>query len=232
MEQQSPWDRVTELTLARKRAYKAILQSQMLMTLDQPFKMYKEGDQVWLEAKNLKTMHPSHKLRARRYGPFTVTKVLSHVTCQLELPWSWKIHDVFHMSYLSPFKETKEHGINFLEPPPDIVEGQPEWKVEEIIDTRLFGKNKKRQYRVRWKGYLQAHDTWEPEENVFAEELIQRFKEKQKQTPSLTIRSARTRPVCDNMSQLVAGQFVTPRVSSPVPTPPIGTDPQSATSPI
>ncbi len=161
-----------------------------------------------------------------------VTRALSHVTYQLELPCSWKIHNVFHASYLSPFKETKEHGINFLEPLPNIVEGQPKWEVEEIVGTRLFGKNKKRQYRVKWRGYSQAHDTWEPEENVFAEELIQRFKEKQRQTPSLTIRSARTRPIGDSMSQLVAGQFTTPWVSSPVPTPPIGTDPQSATSPI
>ncbi len=221
-----------ELTLARKRAYEAILHSQMLITSDQPFKTYKEGEQVWLEAKNLKTTHPSHKLRVRRYGSFKVIKVLSHVTYQLELPWSWKIHNVFHASYLSPFKETKEHRINFLEPPPDIVEGQPEWEVEEIVDTRLFGKNKKRQYQVRWKGYSQAHDTWEPKTNVFAKELIQRFKEKQRQTPSLTIRSARTGPVGDNMSQLVAGQFTTPHISSPVATPPIGTDPQSATSPI
>src|SRR5713226_4459516 len=216
-EQQSPWDRITELTLARKRAYEAILYSQMLITLDQTFKMYKEGEQVWLEAKNLKTMHPSHKLRARRYGPFKVTKALSHVTYQLELPHSWKIHNVFHASYLSHFKETIEQWINFLELQPDIVERQPEWKVEEIIGTRLFGKNKKRQYQVRWKGYSQAHDTWENEEDVFAEELVQRFKEKQRQTPSLTIRSARTRPVYNNMSQLVAGQFTTPRISSPVP---------------
>jgi len=90
------------------------------------------------------------------------------------------------------------------------VEGQPEWEVEEIVGTRLFGKNKKRQYQVRWKGYSQAHDTWEPEENVFAEELIREFKEKQKQTPPLTIRSARTRLVGNSMSQLVAGQFTTP----------------------
>ena len=199
------------------------------MTSDQPFKTYKEGEQVWLEAKNLKTMHPSHKLRARRYGPFKVTKALSHVTYQLELPCSWKIHNVFRASYLSPFKETIEHRINFLEPPPDIVEGQPKWEVEEIVGTRLFGKNK-RQYWVRWKGYSQAHDTWEPKENVFAKELILKFKEKQ--TPSLTIRSARTRLVCDSMSQLVAGQFTTPQVSSLVATPPRGTDLQSATSPI
>ncbi len=88
MEQQSPWDRIAELTLARKRAHEVILHSQMLITSDQPFKMYKEGKQVWLDAKNLKTTHPSHKLRAKRYRPFKVIKALSHVTYQLELPWS------------------------------------------------------------------------------------------------------------------------------------------------
>ena len=130
---------------------------------------------MWLDAKNLKTTHPTHKLRAKRYGPFKVTNVISHAAYQLQIPKSWKIHNVFHASYLSPYKETKEYSPNFLEPPPNIIEGEPEWEVEEIIGMRLFGRNRKKQYCVQWKGYSEAHDTWEPEDNIHAPELITQF---------------------------------------------------------
>jgi len=39
---------------------------------------------------------------------------------------------VFHGSLLLPYYETKEHGRNFLELTPDLIEGQPEWEVEAI----------------------------------------------------------------------------------------------------
>src|SRR6267154_3784946 len=83
--------------------------------------------------------------------------------------------NVFHASYLSPYKETIEHGPNFLEPPPDIVDGELEWEVEAIVDMRYYGPRKKKQYCVQWKGYSRAHDTWELEENIHAPELIRQY---------------------------------------------------------
>ena len=54
----------------RKRAQEAILHSQMLLSKETPFRPFKEGNQLWLDAKNLRTTHPTHKLRSKRYGPF------------------------------------------------------------------------------------------------------------------------------------------------------------------
>jgi hypothetical protein len=68
-----------------------------------------------------------------------------------------------------------EHGPNFLEPLPDLIEGQPEWEVEAIIGVRHFGPRRKKQYRVHWKGYSNAKDTWESEENVHAPGLIAQY---------------------------------------------------------
>ena len=47
--------------------------------------------------------------------------------------------------------------------------------MEQILDTRLFGWWKKRQYLIKWKGYAEAHNSWEPEENVNALELVKEF---------------------------------------------------------
>jgi hypothetical protein len=86
------------------------------------FKEFAIRDKVWLEGKNLKCTEGTPKLSPRWYGPFQVAAKISHVAYRLDLPPSWKIHNVFHASLLTPYHETPEHGPNFLEPPPDIIE--------------------------------------------------------------------------------------------------------------
>ena len=139
-------------------------------------KPYQKGDQVWLEGTNLHTTHPTQKLGPKRYRPFKVQEVVGHTNFRLELPSHWKIHDVFYTKLLHSYKETKEHGENFTEPPPDLIDGEPEWKVEQILDirTRRLGK----QYLIRWKGYSSAHDSWEPWENINAPLLMVEFENK------------------------------------------------------
>jgi len=117
------------------------------------------------------------------------------VAYQLELPPSWKIHNVFHASYLSPYKETVEHGPNFINPPPDIIEGQPEWEVEKVIGMRFFGQKREKQYHIHWKGYSSAHDTWEPEKNIHASELIAQYNSEQ----PVSIRTTRMEPTDNRM---------------------------------
>src|SRR5882672_9920837 len=131
---------------------------------------YQKGQKVWLEGTNLHTTHPTVKLRPKRYGPFKITEVLGPTTYRLELPAQWKIHNAFHGSLLLPYYETKEHGRNFPEPAPDLIEGQPEWEVEELLDSRRY--RRKLQYLIRWKGYSDAHNSWEPKEAINAPVLL------------------------------------------------------------
>ena len=100
------------------------------------YKPYQEGDKVWLEATNLHTTHPTKKLGPKQYGPFKVLEAVRHVNFHLELPAHWKIHNIFHAKLLHPYKETTEYGENFMEPPPDLIEGVAEWEVEKILDMR------------------------------------------------------------------------------------------------
>ena len=50
------------------------------------YKLYKEGDWVWLEGTNLHTTHPTRKLGPKRYGPFKAREAVGQVNFCLELP--------------------------------------------------------------------------------------------------------------------------------------------------
>ena len=94
----------------------------------------KVGVTAGIVTKNLNTTHPTTKLRPLRYGPLRVTEVISPVAYRLELPHQWKVHNAFHASLLSPYKETTVHGPNFPGQIPVIIQGQEEWEGEKVLD--------------------------------------------------------------------------------------------------
>jgi hypothetical protein len=137
---------------------------------------YKEGDQVWLEGKNLRINQPTAKLVPRRHGPFKVIKVLSLVSYQLQLPTQWSIHPVFHIDLLTPYRETITHGPNYQCPLPDLVDGEEEYSVEKILDSQKFGRRWHLQYLVKWEGYPDSDNMWVDKDDVFADDKVREFK--------------------------------------------------------
>ena len=157
---------LTTLEEARKEALAAHETARRIMKEQNTwnFSPWKVGDKVWLEATNLRLSYPSRKLAPKRQGPFEISQVLSPLTYCLRLPSTWKIHDVFHASLLSSYKETEAHGPNFSKPPPDLIGTEEEYEVEQIISHR--GTTGRRRYLTAWKGYSSSENTWEPESNL------------------------------------------------------------------
>jgi hypothetical protein len=97
------------------------------------------------------------------------------VAYKLKLPVSWTIHNIFHMSLLRPYKEMEQKGANYMRPPPDIVQGESEYKVEAIINHRCHGRKQELQYLLKWKGYPDADNTWEPADQVHVLTLMKQY---------------------------------------------------------
>jgi hypothetical protein len=169
--------RLGEMMQKRQQAQEAIrhTQKRWIGRKQSKFVPYQPGDQVWLEATNLRTHFPTAKLAPKRFGPFPIKRVLSPVTFELELPSHWKIHPVFHGNLLTPYRETKLHGENFTRPPPDLVDGEEEWEVEEILDARRKGRGRKLHFLVKWKGFPDSDNSWEPADFLHADDLIGEF---------------------------------------------------------
>ena len=77
------------------------------------YTLWKVGDKVWLETTNLHMNGPK-KLQMKRTSPFEIEEAISCTAFCLCIPSQWKIHPVFHASLLTSYKETSEHGPNFL----------------------------------------------------------------------------------------------------------------------
>jgi hypothetical protein len=138
----------------------------MQMEKEQRLTPYKfaVGDKVWLQAKQIKVHQQSAKLGPKQLGPFTITEVKSDVDYRLDLPPVLKIHNVFHVDRLSPYKGNNINGL--LPPPPEpvTVDSEEEYEVNHVRDSKVFGCTLK--YLIRWKGYGEGEDPWEPAKNL------------------------------------------------------------------
>ncbi len=92
-------------------------------------------------------------------------------------------HDVFHVSKVIKWHKADEYFPGRTVPDnaaPELdPEGEMSLEVEEILDSRVYGRWKKRQFLLRWLGYDTSHDTWEPLENLaFCPEKLEDYLKK------------------------------------------------------
>ena len=154
--------------------------AQKMMVIRNPsnkkFWPYQKDDQVWIEGMHLKTLYPLAKLALKCYGPFEVLKKLSPAVYKIRILRQWKVHNMFHANLITPYKETVIHGPNYSRPPPDLVDGEEEFEVEQILNMKQMGRGHKTHYLVKWKGYPTSDNSQEPEKNLNSDELIAKFK--------------------------------------------------------
>lgn len=154
----------------------AILESQKRITGPHNAKrkmapQLKRGDKVYLLTKNLRTRRTTKKLDQVKVGPFLIDEPKGPVNYRLKLPADAKIHPVFHVSMLEPADaETPCQETFHFQP-----EEENEFEVEKILDQ------KDQKYLIKWKGYDDTENTWEPRQNLKnCHQLLRHFQQNQK----------------------------------------------------
>jgi len=134
---------------------------------------YQPGDRVWLLRRNIKTTRPADKLDVVRLGPFTIAAAVNSRSYRLDLSKDMgRIHPVFHVSLLEPYVANDIPDRLAPPPPPIQYDGQDEFEVEEIVDSRL--RYRRLEYKVKWVGYPVPE--WEPADNLtHCQALINEF---------------------------------------------------------
>ena len=136
---------------------------------------FEPGDMVWLNASNVSTSRPSKKLDWKRLGPYKVVKRIGLQAYKLALPPTMRhLHDVFHVSLLDPVKTTSLPPRKPLPPPALYVkDDQAYFEIEDILDSKRTGR--RLHYLVKWKGFPDSENSWEPLANIPALGLVKEF---------------------------------------------------------
>ena len=125
-----------------------------------PALSFSPGDMVYLDSEDIQTTRLSKKLSHRRLGPYLVERRVGKYAYRLVLPPPMKrLHPVFNVMKLSPAPDDPIVGRRQNpQPPPELVDGEEEYIVKKILNSRMF--QQKLQYLVKWEGYGIEGNTW------------------------------------------------------------------------
>ncbi|KAJ9523672.1 hypothetical protein QJQ45_020105 [Haematococcus lacustris] len=127
--------------------------------------VFQVGDRVLLSTMNLRNMvGKARKLLPRYVGPFRIEAHVGEDAVKLTLPSAMsRIHPVFHVSLLRPY----EGNFGRL-PPTELgwLDDSPQYEVERIVSHRHVRAGKAKEFLVKWKGYEDSDNTWEPASNL------------------------------------------------------------------
>jgi hypothetical protein len=118
-------------------------------------------------------------------GPFRIVEKVGEagLAYRLELPSQMRVHPVFHVSLLEPYVESRIRGRKQEPPPPVEVEGELEYEVNRVLDSRVV--RGRLRYLVDWIGYGPESRTWEPAEYITnTADAISRYHRKNPHRPS------------------------------------------------
>lgn len=146
--------------------------------------IFKIGDMVFLNRKNITTARPTLKLDQRMLGPFKIIgSTSSPLAFKLDLPPSMSgIHPVFHVKLLEPVRPG--HIGQQQDPPPRIeTKGEQVYIIDKILDSRISDSDHGYDYLVHWRDFSSDEDSWEPWEQVWETSAYKAFRRQHQKDP-------------------------------------------------
>jgi len=147
---------------------------------------FKVGQQVMLNTSGI-TLSVIHgrptKFAPTWLGPFTIkalgpnpnTYELDLLTTQFSA-----LYPVFHADVLKPYNppHASPYRLQIVRPEPVTVRGQEEYEPEEILAEKTV--NRKKYYLVKWRGWDERWNTWEPKAHLRGTKVLDTWEEKEK----------------------------------------------------
>ena len=153
------------------------------------------GDLVLLNTENYNLQLPSYKLSPRWIGPLKILQIRGPNTVLIEVPPRLsRIEPIQNVEHLKPY--VSRHPSIGPTPPvqfPDIIDGQEEYEVEDILSHRKTGT--KTEYLVRFKNYGPEDDLWLPQRNLAnAQDILREYHNRQRDQPPNLVPSPQQAP--------------------------------------
>ena len=129
------------------------------------------GDKVLVSNRNIKSLRPKKKLDWKYVGPGTITAQIGPSAFKVDLPGLQSIHPVFHASLLEPYHE--DAAILHPQRPGQHIlgsHGDDIYQVDRIVDHRK-NSDDQWEYLVKWAGYDDSENSWEPTVNLTEKSL-------------------------------------------------------------
>ena len=117
---------------------------------------YQPGDRVWV--RNLP--HEADKLDPLWTGPCEVLERVGRTArYKVTLPEGVQDVHIDRMKMYLPRVDGTKIALHYYRPHRDVPEDDS-WTVEKIVVHRIRGG--RHQWRVRWQGFVETFDSWEP----------------------------------------------------------------------
>lgn len=136
------------------------------------------GDKVLISNRHMRSTRPKKKFDWKYIGPGTIMARIGPNAYRVDAPELKGIHPVFHVSLLEPF--TPRGAIKSQSKlPVDTLRtfGDDVYYVEKILDRRTSSVGTW-EYLVKWEGYPETENSWEPGPNISANALNEFWKRK------------------------------------------------------
>jgi chromodomain-containing protein len=133
---------------------------------------------------------------------------------------------MFHIDLLTLYKETEEYGQAYMRPPPITVQSEEEYEVESILQAQRKTPSDSIEYKVHWKGYPSADDSWVPHKDLHSPDLLKEFYTQGGKVQTVKRRRERLRRLILSLSclpsttapttpPLVVGPHLSPQMKTP-----------------
>ena len=116
-------------------------------------KQFEVGDLIFLKYTRFGLDYKPPKAHSNKLGPTSIfvriVRKISFLIYKVVFSAGFKIHDVVSIIHLKKYGD----DIDDVRPLPIKQDGQLKWEVESIEGERIVGKNKTKEYLVKWVGY-------------------------------------------------------------------------------